>query len=58
MPATMNVDFTAGDLIGPVKMPQWIWTDEPVELGTQRLHELADEKKKVEGQIKTCTENE
>lgn len=52
MPATMNVDFTAGDLIGPVKMPQWVWTDEPVELGAQRLHELADEKKKVEGQIK------
>lgn len=52
MPSTLNVDFTAGDLIGPVKMPQWVWTDEPVELGTQRLHELADEKKKVEGQIK------
>lgn len=52
MPATLNVDFTAGDLIGPVKMPQWVWTNEPVELGAQRLHELADEKKKVEGQIK------
>lgn len=52
MPATMNVDFTAGDLIGPVRMPQWIWTDEPVGLGTKRLHELADEKKKLEGQIK------
>jgi mono/diheme cytochrome c family protein len=52
MPATLNVDFTAGDLIGPVKMPQWVWTDEPVDLGTKRLHELADEKKKLEGQIK------
>lgn len=52
MPATMNVDFTVGDLIGPVKMPGWVWTDEPVELGTQRLHELADQKKKLEGQIK------
>ena len=52
MPATLNVDFTAGDLIGPVKMPQWLWTDEPLELGTQRRHELADEKKKLEGQMK------
>lgn len=52
MPATLNVDFTAGDLIGPVEMPQWVWTDEPVELGTKRLHEVADEKKKLEGQIK------
>jgi hypothetical protein len=52
MPATLNVDFTSGDLIGPMKMPGWVWTDEPVELGTQRLHELADQKKKLEGQIK------
>ncbi|HEY2588659.1 MAG TPA: DUF1549 domain-containing protein [Tepidisphaeraceae bacterium] len=53
MPSTINVDFTAGDLIGPIQMPQWIWTDEPVELGTKRLHELDDKKKKIKEQITT-----
>lgn len=38
-PATLSVDFTAGNLIGAVTMPRWIWTDEPVEVGQERAIE-------------------
>jgi mono/diheme cytochrome c family protein len=53
MPSTINVDFTSGNLIGPIKMPLWVWTDEPVDVGTKRLHELDDKKKKIHKQIDT-----
>ena len=36
MPSSIEFDFLADGLVGDVKMPQWIWTDEPVELGPQR----------------------
>ena len=52
LPSTLNIDFTVGDLIGPVQEPKWIWTDEPLDLGIQRLHEQADKRKQLEGQIK------
>ena len=45
LPATLEIDFSAGHLIDPVKAPAWAWTDEPVELGNQRLRE--QQKKKV-----------
>jgi hypothetical protein len=52
LPGTLNVDFTSSELIGPVKMPQWMWTDEAIDLGFQRLGEQAEKKKKLEAQIK------
>ena len=39
LPATLDVDFTAGGLIGKLKAAEWVWTDEPVEVGQQRWHE-------------------
>ena len=36
LPSSMEFDFLANGLVGEVKMPQWIWTDEAVELGPQR----------------------
>jgi mono/diheme cytochrome c family protein len=36
LPSSLEFDFGAGDLAGGWKMPQWIWTSEPVELGAQR----------------------
>ena len=35
-PATLDIDFTSGDLIGPIKLPDWIWTDEAVDAGQFR----------------------
>lgn len=35
-PATLDIDFTTGDLIGPIRMPTWIWTDKSVEDGQFR----------------------
>jgi mono/diheme cytochrome c family protein len=37
MPYSLEFDFTAGGYVTGLKMPQWIWTDEPVQLGPQRL---------------------
>ena len=37
LPASLDFDFTAGGLVTGLKTPQWIWTDEPVALGPQRL---------------------
>ena len=36
MPSSLEFDFLANGLVGDVKLPQWIWTDEAVELGPQR----------------------
>jgi mono/diheme cytochrome c family protein len=46
-PATQDVDFTAGNLVGPMKMPAWVWTDEPVEAGQKRAAEQAAKPKKA-----------
>ena len=32
MPATIEIDFAAGGLLGELKQPQWIWTLEPEEV--------------------------
>jgi hypothetical protein len=58
-PATLDIDFTAGDLVGPVNMPAWIWTDEPVDVGTERLREQAKKKseKKAEPEKKAESSN-
>lgn len=37
LPSSLEFDFTAGHLVADLKTPQWIWTDEPVQLGPQRL---------------------
>ncbi len=37
LPSSLEFDFTAGNLVTGLKAPQWIWTDEPVQLGPQRL---------------------
>ncbi len=36
LPSSLEFDFLANGLVGEVKMPQWIWTDEPVQLAAQR----------------------
>ncbi|MEO7318372.1 MAG: DUF1549 domain-containing protein, partial [Chthoniobacteraceae bacterium] len=36
LPSTLEFDFLANGLVGDVKLPQWIWTDEAPELGPQR----------------------
>jgi mono/diheme cytochrome c family protein len=36
LPSSLEFDFGASGLAGGLKMPQWIWTGEPVELGAQR----------------------
>jgi len=36
MPATIELDFSAGGLLGELKQPQWIWTLEPEEVGRIR----------------------
>jgi len=50
-PDTLDIDFNAAGLISdPIKMPQWIWTDESVEDGQARADSEArfkyDEPKK------------
>jgi mono/diheme cytochrome c family protein len=55
MPATIEFDFTAGDLLGPVRMPTWIWTIEPVEVGTTRAHAQFD-KREAEAAAKRAAE--
>jgi hypothetical protein len=37
LPYSLEFDFTAGGIVSGLKMPEWIWTDEPVQLGPQRL---------------------
>jgi len=37
LPYSLEFDFTAGGLVTGMKMPEWIWTDEPPQLGPQRL---------------------
>jgi hypothetical protein len=39
MPATLNIDWTAGHLVDHVEFPQWIWTDEPVADGQAKADE-------------------
>ncbi len=36
LPSSLEFDFGGKGSIEGVKMPQWIWTDEPAELGRQR----------------------
>ncbi len=36
LPSSLEFDFGAGGLAGGLKMPQWVWTSEPLELGPQR----------------------
>jgi hypothetical protein len=37
LPSSLEFDFTAGGIVTGLHMPQWVWTDEPVQLGPQRL---------------------
>jgi len=37
LPYSLEFDFTAGGVVTGLQIPQWIWTDEPVPLGPQRL---------------------
>ncbi len=37
LPSSMEFDFTGGGGVTGLKMPQWVWTDELVQLGPQRL---------------------
>lgn len=36
LPSSLEFDFGASGLAGGLRMPQWVWTEEPVELGPQR----------------------
>ena len=36
LPSSLEFDFGSGGLVGGLKWPEWVWTDEPVELGPQR----------------------
>jgi hypothetical protein len=36
LPSSPEFDFGADDLEGGLRMPRWIWTDEPLDLGRQR----------------------
>ncbi len=37
LPATLEFDLTGGGVMGAFTMPKWIWTDEPLALGPQRI---------------------
>jgi hypothetical protein len=37
LPYSLEFDFTAGGIVSKLKVPQWVWTSEPVQLGPQRL---------------------
>ena len=62
LPDTLDIDFTAGNLIGPITMPTWIWTDEPLELGQQQADfqweqkQARERKKKTEQEAKPAAE--
>ena len=51
LPYSLEFDFSSGGIVQGLQMPQWVWTDEPVQLGPQRLairvatSALADAKK-------------
>ena len=36
LPSSVEFDFGTEDIEGGLTMPRWIWTDEPLDLGTQR----------------------
>jgi hypothetical protein len=36
LPASLEFDFRGAGVIADVPLPQWIWTNEPVQLGPQR----------------------
>jgi len=44
MPASVDIDFTVGGVVGGVKLPKWIWTPEPNEIGEARRAEAAAKK--------------
>src|SRR5882672_6844743 len=44
MPATIEIDFSAGNLLGDLKQPQWLWTLEPEELGRTREQENVEKR--------------
>ncbi|HSU68709.1 MAG TPA: DUF1553 domain-containing protein, partial [Tepidisphaeraceae bacterium] len=54
-PATIDFDFSAANLVGELKQPAWIWTDEPVDAGTDRLREQV--RKKAEAAAKKKEES-
>lgn len=55
LPDTLDIDFTTGNLIGPITMPAWIWTDEPLELGQQQA-DFQWEQKQAQEQRKKAEE--
>lgn len=36
LPATLEIDFASTGLAGEIRLPKWVWTDEPLELAAQR----------------------
>lgn len=58
MPATVELDFSAGGMLGELKQPQWIWTLEPEEVGRTREQQNVEKreaeaaKKKAEAEKK------
>jgi mono/diheme cytochrome c family protein len=41
MPATVDIDFSAGGIAAMPEMPKWIWTNEPHDAGEARRAEAA-----------------
>lgn len=37
LPSTLEFDLTGGGVEGSFNLPKWIWTDEPLGMGAQRL---------------------
>src|SRR5439155_2655896 len=62
MPATIELDFSAGGLLGELKQPQWIWTLEPEEVGRIREQQNVEKReaeaarKKAEAEKKKADE--
>lgn len=54
LPSSLEFDFGATGLAGGLKMPQWIWTSEPVALGPQRASARAARTTLAEA-VKTLT---
>ncbi|HEV8605226.1 MAG TPA: DUF1549 domain-containing protein, partial [Tepidisphaeraceae bacterium] len=58
LPASIEIDFSAGNLLGDMKQPQWIWTLEPEEVGRTREQQNTEKreteaaKKKAEAEKK------
>ncbi len=55
LPSSLEFDFAASGLVRGVKMPKWIWTDEPVELGPQRAIQRAMQPRIDAGKKKLAT---